>query len=178
MKLKKGTKQVLYIGLSISILSCVLFFVLKLNNVKISYSDIKDYVSILLNASAMIFAIVGLWVSSAYPTVKNAMVKTSSKVEFADFGIQTKRLETLIGVLITSALIILSLLVFQGAKMIIPGFEFYALNRDVFVYSGVSVLVGLGAFQVLAIVYVIIINVTFINDLYKIIHDDDLESQF
>ena len=174
----KGTSKLKKIIIWILFLSIVLFFILYKSEAKIKYSDVKDYTSILQNISAMIFAIVGLWISSTYPTTKDAMISNDPKIKVAEFGDQTKRLESLIGVLITSALVMLSLLVFYAAKMIIPSFGFYQIYHVYFSYAGLSFLFGLGICQFIAVSYVILINVTFINELYRIIHNNDSENQF
>lgn len=156
-----------------SLVAVLFYLYMKGNDIKLKYADIKDYVSVLINASAMIFAIVGLWVSSTYPTFVKSITAKDSKVKSADFGEQTRRLEGLIGVLVLSALVMSSVLVVQAIKIFIPQME----NMNI-IYTGVSILLTLGCFQVLAILYVILINFTYINDLYKKIHDDDIEDQF
>ncbi|WP_139344046.1 hypothetical protein [Vibrio ruber] len=132
----------------------------------------------LQNTSAMIFAIVGLWISSTYPTTKDALINGSDKIKFTEFGEQSKRLEALVGVLITSAIVMICLLLFQGAKMIVPNFKIYADYYLIIKPAAVAFLFGLGLLQVLATGYVIVVNVTFINDIYKVIHDDDKDNQF
>ncbi|BCL68831.1 hypothetical protein TUMSATVNIG1_07710 [Vibrio nigripulchritudo] len=162
----------------VCMLSIGIFFLLYSWKINIAYTDVKDYISMLQNTSAMIFAIVGLWVSSTYPTTKQALTESNVKVKHAEFGEQSKRLETLIGVLITSALIMVCLLVFQGAKMIIPNFDFYSTYNLVIKSSAIAILFGLGVCQVIATVYIIVINVTFINEIFKIIHDNDKNNQY
>lgn len=160
------------------VLSLAIFGVLYFFKINIAYSDVKDYVSMLQNTSAMIFAIVGLWVSSTYPTTRQALIDGNTKVKHAEFGEQTKRLETLIGILITSAIVMVCLLTFQGAKMIIPNFAFYKSYYLEIKSGSVAILFGLGLCQIIATTYVIVVNVTFINEIFKVIHDDDKKRQY
>ncbi|MDW2098844.1 hypothetical protein R7041_16020 [Vibrio sp. 1751] len=155
------------------IITITLFMLIKLNGVEVSYSDVKDYISILLNSSAMIFAIVGLWVSSTYTTFVDSITSRYNKVTSGEFGESTKRLEGLIGVLILSASVMSCILFFQMVKILLPA----TLEKD-FIFAGVSVLLSLGILQLSAIIYVILINVTYINEVYRKIHNKDGEDQF
>lgn len=170
-----GVKKILVVVFILSTAIFALLYSLKINP---SYSDVKDYISMLQNTSAMIFAIVGLWVSSTYPTTKEALTNKNANVKHVDFGEQTKRLETLIGVLITSALIMVCLLIFQGAKMIVPNFELYKNYYSEIKSAGIAVLFGLGLCQIIATTYIIVVNVTFINEIFKVIHDNDKNKQY
>ncbi|WP_332418962.1 hypothetical protein [Vibrio metschnikovii] len=177
MSVKKDT-SVSKILMVILVLTALIFALLYTSEISFAYSDIKDYISMLQNTSAMIFAIVGLWISSTYPTTKEALVKSNAKVKHAEFGEQSKRLETLVGVLITSAVVMVCLLIFQGAKMIVSNFGFYQEYYLLIKSAAVAFLFGLGLCQVIATTYIIVVNVTFINDIYKVIHDNDKKNQF
>ncbi|MBE1275645.1 hypothetical protein [Enterovibrio baiacu] len=162
----------------IALSSVGVFLLLDNLNANISTDGIKDFVSVLQNVSAMIFAIVGLWVSSTYPTTVTSLTQRSDKVKNGDFGENTKRLELLVTVLVVSAAVMASLLIFQAAKMILPGLIDLKPHLLTLKYISVSILFGLGACQFMAVIYVIVINVTYINDLYKKIHNKDIDDQF
>lgn len=174
VKMKISFKDKLYLFLTLFVIvTTTIFMLIKLNTVKVSYSDVKDYISILLNSSAMIFAIVGLWVSSTYSTFVDAITSRYNKVTSGEFGESTRRLEGLIGVLILSALVMSCILIFQMVKVFLPT----PLDENL-IYAGVSILLSLGVIQLSAIMYVILINVTYINEIYRRIHNKDGEDQF
>ncbi|MDC9145100.1 hypothetical protein PSK87_03180 [Escherichia coli] len=75
----------------------------------ITFKDIEPIISILQNTSAMIFTIMGIWIAYVYP---NAVLKIvqPSKVTTIFSEDDLKRVKLLVGVVISSAFILLLLL--------------------------------------------------------------------
>lgn len=76
----------------------------------IDFKDVEPIISILQNTSAMIFTIMGIWIAYVYPNAVLKIVQPSKvTVIFSDDDL--KRVKLLVGVVISSALILLLLLV-------------------------------------------------------------------
>ncbi|AMJ94774.1 hypothetical protein AVL56_11025 [Alteromonas stellipolaris] len=75
--------------------------------------DLKDIVSVLSNISAANFAIAGLWISQIYPEAMKAY--TLPNVSIIEAGEKAERIESLILVVSTSALVLILILVIQFA---------------------------------------------------------------
>jgi hypothetical protein len=71
----------------------------------------KDTVSILMNVSAATFAIAGLWISQIYPEAMKAY--TLPNVSIVEASEKSKRIESLILTISTSAFVIVILLITQ-----------------------------------------------------------------
>ncbi|EKI6253415.1 hypothetical protein PF376_004368, partial [Salmonella enterica] len=75
----------------------------------IDFKDVEPIISILQNTSAMIFTIMGIWIAYVYPNAVLKIVQPSKvTVIFSDDDL--KRVKLLVGVVISSALILLLLL--------------------------------------------------------------------
>ncbi|EPK0776829.1 hypothetical protein ACT7BH_001203 [Cronobacter turicensis] len=130
----------------------------------INYKDIDPIISILQNTSAMIFTIMGIWIAYVYP---NAVLKIvqPSKVTAIFSEDDLKRVKLLVGVVISSALILLLLLIGITLKTFLTKTIFFILHRQVFSGIGLWFLLSLVYAQLFCIYAVIASSVNFIIDL-------------
>lgn len=141
-----------------------------------SYDSLKDVIDILKNASAMIFTIVGIWLAYIYPNAVTAIVKPDSISVIA--GEQdARRIEMLVGIIITSALIIIGIILFFASKTIVSGFSWYYEHRYWIKPCGITFILYLSYLQVLAISKVIFSNIMFLNDLHSKLNQKKIEDQ-
>ena len=141
-----------------------------------SYDSLKDLIDILKNASAMIFTIVGIWIAYIYPNAITAIVKPNS-IEVIAGEQDARRIEMLVGIIITSALIIIGIILFFTAKSVTGGSSWYSENRIWIKPSGIAFILFLSYLQILSILKVIFSNIMFLNDLHTKLNQKKLEDQ-
>lgn len=133
-----------------------------------SYSDFKDYLSVLLTASSMVFTIMGIWIAFIYPNALRRLVHPS-KIENVDFSetlSETKRLEGLVGSVLKSAFVVMVIMLLFLGKVIFYKSGLFLQNVDVIKSTLLSVVVLISLLQVESIFYVVYSNVMFINDIH------------
>lgn len=171
----KKIKLVLYALASISI-----FWLSQKMIIGVSYSDLKDYLSVLQSVAGMVFTIMGLWIAFIYP---NALLrlKDPTKIENGDFSeslSDTKRLEALVGTVIKSALVVAGIMVFHGAKLIFINTEIYTSHSLMVKSLGLSFVSLLSVITIETIAHVIYSNVLFVSELHskreKLEEDSDI----
>lgn len=141
-----------------------------------SYDNLKDLVDILKNASAMIFTIVGIWLAYIYPNAITAIVKPES-VEYVAGEQDAKRIEMLVGIIITSAMIIIGIILFFASKTILSSFDWYSESRYWIKPFGFSFIFFLSYLQIISISKVIFSNIMFLNDLHTKLNQKEIEKQ-
>ncbi|EGQ8513218.1 hypothetical protein BBL81_13065 [Vibrio parahaemolyticus] len=143
---------------------------------KVDYSDIKDVVDILKNSSAMIFTLVGIWLAFAYPDVIKALIE-KEKIAIIATRKDAKRIENLIGIIITSLFVIIGIVLFFILKTMLSATPFYDEYRVYIKSIAVFTIFLLTYFQVRVMLKLLFINVQFINDLYVQLHRNELDEQ-
>lgn len=130
----------------------------------INFKDVEPIISILQNTSAMIFTIMGIWIAYVYP---NAVLKIvqPTKVTAIFSEDDLKRVRLLVGVVISSALILLLLLTGVTLKTFLTKTNFFTQHRQVFTGIGLWCLLSLIYGQLFCIYAVIASSVNFIIDL-------------
>lgn len=169
----------MFVRIMIYFLSVVLlswmFFVFEIGY---SYSDFKDYLSVLLTASSMVFTIMGIWIAFIYPNAIRRLVHPS-KIENVDFSetlSETKRLEGLVGSVLKSAFVVMVIMLVFLSKVVFYQTGFY-LQNIVFIKSSLlSIVVIISILQIESIFYVVYSNVMFINDLHSKREDREADS--
>lgn len=142
----------------------------------ISYDNLKDLIDILKNASAMIFTIVGIWLAYVYPNAITALVNPDS-IDFVAGEKDKLRIEMLVSIIITSALVIVGIICFFMARTLLSDSELYEAHRELFRTAGYTTIFALSYFQILCILKVIASNIIFINDLHTKFNDQKIEEQ-
>ncbi|HBV6644893.1 hypothetical protein AB7901_23915 [Klebsiella pneumoniae] len=144
---------------------------------KVSYNDIKDILGVLQNISAAIFTIVGLWIGFLYPNAIASIV--NDDVDYIKNTKDAPRIEKLIYVVITSAMVMLSVLFVYLLKSIWSGLSSSIVHTDFVKMIGVTFVYFMCWLQVKCVFSVILSNVSFANNLHsrivsaKFSHHDD-----
>lgn len=130
----------------------------------IAFKDVEPLISILQNTSAMIFTIMGIWIAYVYPNAVLRIVQPSKVTAFFSNEDLT-RVRLLVGVVISSALILLFLLLGITAKTFITKTSSFAQYKPLFTAGGLWFLLALTYVQLFCIYAVIASSVNFIIDL-------------
>lgn len=144
---------------------------------KVSYNDIKDILGVLQNISAAIFTIVGLWIGFLYPNAIASIV--NDDVDYIKNTKDAPRIEKLIYVVITSAVVMLSILFVYLFKSIWSGLSSSIVHTGFIKMIGVTFVYFMCWLQVKCVFSVILSNVSFANNLHsrivsaKFSHHDD-----
>ncbi|KZN56847.1 hypothetical protein JL49_20480 [Pseudoalteromonas luteoviolacea] len=148
------------------LVSCLIFYNLEID---VNYSDFKDFLNILLTVSSMVFTLMGIWIAFLYPNALKRIVDPE-KIENADFSeslLETRRLESIVGSVLKSALVVLFIMLIFITKMLIHGNNLYLDNIIVFKAVALGLVIALTVVQVESIVHVVKSNLMFLNDLHS-----------
>ncbi|EBP3426914.1 hypothetical protein UA53_15630 [Salmonella enterica] len=143
----------------------------------VNYNHIKDILSVLQNISASIFTIVGLWIGFLYPNAIASIV--NDDVDYIKNTKDAPRIEKLIYVVITSAVVMLSILFVYLFKSIGAGLSNSIVHTDFVKMTGITFVYFMCWLQVKCVFSVILSNVSFANNLHsrivsaKFSHHDD-----
>lgn len=144
-------------------LGCVYYYL----NLQYSYQDFSSYSQVLLSVSSMVFTIMGLWIAFLYPNALQRLVNSSVEpTDFSDSLNETKRLESLVGSIIRSAIVVVMVMLIYLAKILFFQTEFFMNNASNIKAIMLAVVTFLSILQIESIVYVIKSNVLFLNDLH------------
>ncbi|MGL5073679.1 MAG: hypothetical protein ACRC61_20760 [Aeromonas salmonicida] len=131
---------------------------------KVAISEISPIVSTLQNISAAVFTLAGIWVAYSYPQAIAAYT-SPSHVKIIPTS-ETKRIEDLVIIILTSAAV-LCILLFHNLAYILVVKTIH--NADVRFYlksAGISSVFYASILQLKAIFTVMITNVFFVNELH------------
>ncbi|QZQ52002.1 hypothetical protein K6L24_09675 [Erwinia persicina] len=179
--MKEQTKRLTYIVIKQQIFNILIFaacvFVSILIYKKIIFNDLKDILSTLLNLSAAIFTIVGLWVGFLYPNAINSIIKDD--ISYIKNQKDAPRIEKLVYVIIISALVMLGTLVIFLLRVVIPTFPLYFNNIKTFKIACLTLIFFMCWMQSKCVFSIILSNLHFVNSLHgklnkaKLEHTDD-----
>lgn len=145
-----------------------------------SYTDFKDYGYTMLTISGMIFTIMGIWIAFIYP---NAILRLQDpeKIKTADFSRtlqDTRRLETVVGSVMTSAAVAIGVSGIYFIKLIAYQLPFFEGYHSELKAAALGVLTFLSLVQLMAVGYVIYSNYLFIEDLHARRESREADSDF
>ncbi len=134
-----------------------------------SYAELKEYLGILITISGMVFTLMGIWIAFLYP---NALLKLidDDNLENADFSEakrDTKRLENIVGTVLKSALVVLSISIVYLSGILFSNFDFVKDNIGLVKAFLIAYVLLLSYIQFTAVFSVIASNIMFINDLHS-----------
>lgn len=142
----------------------------------VKYQSVVDLLGGLQNASAMIFAIAGIWLAYLYPNAIAGLIK-NEKVDFFTSKQDAKRIEGIVYIIIMSALVLLGVIAFYYTSALFKYTPLYSENR-VFIKSiAIAYVTYLIAVQAKCVILLILRNVSFINRLFAVINDKELEDK-
>lgn len=132
------------------------------------YEDYKDYLTLISSVSGMVFTIMGIWIAFLYPNAMSRIVNPDKLVakDFSESRSDAKRLESIVGAVMISALVMITALFITLAKMILLTTPIYIEYRLQFKATALSVLIFITFAQLESVFNVVLSNVLFINDLH------------
>lgn len=133
-----------------------------------SYSDYKDYLALLAGLSGMVFTIMGIWIAFLYPNAMSRIVNPVRLVatDFSESRSDAKRLESIVGAVMISALIMLAILFITLLKIIVMMLPIYLVYKEEIKSIALAVAVLTTLIQMESVINVVISNIMFINDLH------------
>jgi hypothetical protein len=134
-----------------------------------TFSDFKEFATVLLNASAMVFTLMGIWIAFLYPNALSRIIdpKTIEVADFSEASLETKRLEAIVGSVLKSALIVLCVMAIFLGKVIFSATPIYIANVNLVKEFALSLIIVSSYIQAEAIWHVVYANLMFINDLHR-----------
>lgn len=156
-------RTLLYAGISVSV-----YMLYSRWNIDYKYEDFKDYVSLISGISGMVFTIMGIWIAFLYPNAMNRIVNPSKLVakDFSESKSEAKRLESIVGAVMTSAIVAIGALVITLLKVLLFLTPIYMEYRLHIKSAAISFLIFLTLIQLESVLHVVLSNVMFINDLH------------
>ena len=139
-----------------------------------TFSKLDNIISALQNTSAMVFAISGIWLAYLYPEAIAGLVKSENLNLENDRG-KAKKIESIVGIVIVSALVMIGIIVFYIASAFLINTNLYLNNKALFKIISVTCINFLAITQIYCVYLVIKRSVSFINHLYKQISDKKTE---
>jgi len=132
------------------------------------YEDYKDYLTLITTASGMVFTIMGIWIAFLYPNAMSRIVSPEKLIakDFSESRSDAKRLESIVGAVMSSALVMISALLITLAKIILLSTPIYINHHLQFKAAALSALIFITLIQLESVFHVVISNVMFINDLH------------
>lgn len=132
------------------------------------YADYKDYLTLLSGISGMVFTIMGIWIAFLYPNAMSRIVNPGKLVakDFSESKSDAKRLESIVGAVMSSAIVMIGVLFVTMAKMFIQMAPFYSEYRNDFKSAALAFLFLITLIQLESVINVVVSNIMFINDLH------------
>lgn len=132
------------------------------------YDDYKDYLTLISGVSGMVFTIMGIWIAFLYPNAINRIINPNTLVvkDFSESRSDAKRLESIVGAILTSALVMISALLITLAKIVLLMTPIYAEHKLQFKSLAIAVVIFMTLAQLESVLHVVLSNVMFINDLH------------
>ncbi len=129
-----------------------------------SYNDAKDILSVLINLSASIFTIVGLWVGFLYPNAMSSIV--NDDISYIKNEKDSPRIERLVYIIIISASIMVGILFLYLVRAMLHSSNIYKEYIDIFKYLGMAYIYFLAWLQARCVLSIIATNLHFVNQLH------------
>ncbi|MEH6443729.1 MAG: hypothetical protein V7784_07520 [Oceanospirillaceae bacterium] len=132
-----------------------------------NYSDFKDYLTVLLTVSSMVFTLMGIWIAFLYPDALNKIANIENDPNLHVLAkAQTVRVESLVKSVLKSAIVVTMIVFFYLLKIILINTVFYSDNIIYFKSIALSAIITLTILQLESVGYIVYSNVMFINDLH------------
>lgn len=145
--------------------------------IDVAFTEFKDYLSILLMVSSMVFTLMGIWIAFLYPNALKRIVdpETVKTADFSSTLSETKRLEGLVLSVLKSGLVVTFVMLIFLAKLLLSSLSFYTSYISYFKSGAVSLVVVLSYVQLESVFHVVYSNVMFLNDLHSKREDRELD---
>lgn len=132
------------------------------------YADYKDYLGLLTGISGMVFTIMGIWIAFLYPNAMNRIVNPEKLVakDFSESKSDAKRLESIVGAVMASAIVMMTIMLITLFKIFIQMTPLYLSYKEEIKSAALSMAIFITFVQLESVMNVVISNVMFINDLH------------
>lgn len=130
----------------------------------IGFNTLSPVINTLQNMSAAVFTLAGIWIAYSYPEAISAYTSPDTVTLIPTD--KTRRIENLVLIVLTSAFVIISLLVFNLLSVFLSS---AITNPDLRIYlksSGLSFVVYMSLIQAKAVIVIMTTNIAFINELH------------
>lgn len=116
----------------------------------------------------MVFTIMGIWIAFLYPNAMNRIVSPNKLIakDFSESQSDSKRLESIVGAIMTSALVMITALLITLAKIVIFVTPIYVDYRFEFKSAALAAVIFITLAQLESVFRVVLSNIMFINDLH------------
>ena len=157
---------------------CISLIIISPSNINYVYNDFANYCTLLVSVSGMVFTIMGIWLAFLYPNALQRIVnpKTIETVDFTEQLEDTRRLEAIVGSVLKSSFVMITLLVVYLVKLVFFKSHLYLESQEVIKNTSLA-LIAISYMQIEAVVSVILANVMFINDLHNKREQRDIDDQ-
>ncbi|MFI3959014.1 hypothetical protein VAJ01_29585 [Klebsiella pneumoniae] len=158
---------------------CISLIIISPSNINYVYNDFANYCTLLVSVSGMVFTIMGIWLAFLYPNALQRIVnpKTIETVDFTEQLEDTRRLEAIVGSVLKSSFVMITLLVVYLVKLVFFKSHLYLESQEVIKNTSLALIIAISYMQIEAVVSVILANVMFINDLHNKREQRDIDDQ-
>ncbi|EFW8219122.1 hypothetical protein ABDD68_002673 [Shigella flexneri] len=176
LKAIAGIAKYTWIYMAIFIISLMIISSSDINYV---YNDFANYCTLLVSVSGMVFTIMGIWLAFLYPNALQRIVnpKTIETVDFTEQLEDTRRLEAIVGSVLKSSFVMITLLVVYLVKLVFFKSHLYLESQDVIKNTSLALIIAISYMQIEAVISVILANVMFINGLHNKREQRDIDDQ-
>lgn len=151
-----------------SCISIVAYYVYVRWQPRFSYSDYKDYLTSLSGISGLVFTIMGIWIAFLYPNAISRIADPNKLIakDFTESKSDAKRLESIVGAIMTSAIVAVLVLLITLTKTLLGSTSIYTEFHTNLRAIAIAAAIFLTLIQLESVFHVVISNVMFINDLH------------
>lgn len=142
----------------------------------VKYMDITSVIAVLQNISAIVFAITGVWIAYLYPNAIAGLTK-NEKIDFFASKNEAKKVESLVLVIIISALVLVFIALFYLISLPLKGTSFYIENHELIKLFGTFYVFTLLYIEIICILMIVANSISFVNGLYKFLADKELDEK-
>lgn len=142
----------------------------------VKYIDITNVIAVLQNISAIVFAITGVWIAYLYPNAIAGLTK-NEKIDFFASKNEAKKVESLVLVIIISALVLVLIGIFYLVSLPVRGTSFYVENYEYLKLLGIFYIFTLLYIEIICILMVVANSISFVNSLHKFLIDKELDDK-
>lgn len=132
----------------------------------IRFEQVKEVLSTLQNISAAVFTLAGIWIAYIYPEAIAAFTNPK-KVSLIKGSEKTKRIEKLVLIILTSAFVLVTILLFNLSYMLLKNASVVIEYKEALKILSVGLIIFVSLNQIKAILAVMVNNIEFVNELHK-----------
>ncbi|MFS4413456.1 hypothetical protein [Providencia sp. T47] len=142
----------------------------------IKYLDITNIIAVLQNISAIVFAITGVWIAYLYPNAIAGLTK-NEKIDFFASKSDARKVESLVLIIIISALVLVGIAVFYLTSTTIKGTLLYDEHQSIIKLIGTFYIFSLLYIEIICILMIVLNSISFMNGLYRFLADKELDEK-